>query len=80
MPRHTAGKSTVFGTALNYCTIRLLGVDREDAGVVKARALLHKMGKMQLGMALNGPQNLLFKADSVKLAFEIHNNTIQILR
>lgn len=55
--RHTAGKSTVFGTALNYCTIRLLGVDREDADAVRARALLHKMGTLHLGIPLNGPES-----------------------
>ena len=42
--RHICGQSTVFGTALNYVTMRLLGVDREDSDVVRARSLLHKLG------------------------------------
>ena len=42
--RHTAGKSTMFGTALNYATMRLLGADRDDPDVVRARGLLHKLG------------------------------------
>jgi lanosterol synthase len=41
---HTEGKSTVFGTALNYVAMRLLGVDSEDNDVVRARACLHKKG------------------------------------
>lgn len=42
--RHVAGKSTVFGTALNYVTMRLLGVDRDDPDIVRARGLLHQLG------------------------------------
>ena len=42
--RHTAGKSTVFGTALNYVTMRLLGVDRDDRDLTRARAMLHQLG------------------------------------
>lgn len=42
--RHTAGKSTVFGTALNYVTMRLLGVDRDDPDIVRARGHLHQLG------------------------------------
>ena len=43
-PRHIAGKSTVFGTALNYVTLRLLGVAREDSDAVRARDFLLGMG------------------------------------
>ena len=42
--RHIAGKSTVFGTALNYVSLRLLGIDRDDSDLIRARALLHKLG------------------------------------
>ena len=42
--RHVVGKSTVFGTALNYVTMRLLGVDRDDPDIVRARGLLHQLG------------------------------------
>ena len=42
--RHTAGKSTVFGTALNYVTMWLLGVDRDDRDLTRARAMLHQLG------------------------------------
>lgn len=34
----------MFGTALNYVTMRLLGVGREDPDIVQARAFLHKLG------------------------------------
>ena len=43
--RHVAGKTTVFGTALNYVTMRLLGVGSEDPDIVRARARLHQLGQ-----------------------------------
>ena len=45
---HTAGKSTVFGTALNYATMRLLGVGSEDNDIVRARARLHQLGQSRI--------------------------------
>lgn len=47
---HIEGESSVFGTAMNYVVLRLIGVDAEDPVMVKARGTLHK-----LGGALNGP-------------------------
>lgn len=41
---HTEGESTVFGTALNYAAIRLLGMDAEHPVAVRARGTLHKLG------------------------------------
>jgi lanosterol synthase len=41
---HTEGESTVFGTALNYCVMRILGVSADHPVLVKARACLHKLG------------------------------------
>lgn len=41
---HIAGPSTVFGTASNYVVCRLLGMDAEHPAMVKARALLHRLG------------------------------------
>ncbi|KAF8661357.1 hypothetical protein AX16_001452 [Volvariella volvacea WC 439] len=41
---HIEGHSTVFGTALNYVALRLLGMDAEHPICVKARATLHKLG------------------------------------
>ncbi|KAJ7072130.1 terpenoid cyclases/protein prenyltransferase alpha-alpha toroid [Mycena amicta] len=41
---HVGGPSTVFGTALNYISLRLLGVDAEHPTAVNARATLHKLG------------------------------------
>ncbi|KAJ3078519.1 Lanosterol synthase (Oxidosqualene--lanosterol cyclase) [Quaeritorhiza haematococci] len=41
---HIEGVSTVFGTALNYVALRLLGCDAEDPVLVKARGTLHKLG------------------------------------
>jgi lanosterol synthase len=36
----------VFGCALNYVVMRLLGVDKNDVDLVKARQLLHKLGML----------------------------------
>ena len=47
---HIEGASSVFGTAMNYVVLRLLGASAEDERVVKARGKLH-----QLGGAVNGP-------------------------
>lgn len=47
---HIEGDSTVFGTAMNYTVLRLVGVSEEDERMVKARGTLHK-----LGGAVNGP-------------------------
>lgn len=44
LPSHVEGQSTVFGTALNYAAIRILGMDKEHPVCVKARATLHKLG------------------------------------
>ncbi|XP_076460564.1 lanosterol synthase-like isoform X2 [Babylonia areolata] len=41
---HIEGPPTVFGCALNYVTMRLLGVGPDDPDLVKARNLLHKLG------------------------------------
>ncbi|KAL8561846.1 hypothetical protein ACOMHN_046971 [Nucella lapillus] len=41
---HIEGPPTVFGCALNYVTLRLLGVGPDDPDLVKARNLLHKLG------------------------------------
>jgi len=43
--RHIEGHSTVFGTALNYVVLRLLGIDADHPVLVKARATLHKLGR-----------------------------------
>ncbi|KAJ3190238.1 Lanosterol synthase (Oxidosqualene--lanosterol cyclase) [Gaertneriomyces sp. JEL0708] len=41
---HVEGHSTVFGTALNYVTLRLLGVPADHPAAVKARQTLHGLG------------------------------------
>lgn len=41
---HIESDSTAFGTALNYITLRLLGLKKEDERCVRARARLHKFG------------------------------------
>jgi len=41
---HIEAHSSVFGTAMNYVTLRLLGVSEEDPRMIKARGLLHKFG------------------------------------
>lgn len=47
---HVEGVSSVFGTAMNYTILRLLGADAEDERMIKARAKLH-----ELGGAIYGP-------------------------
>lgn len=42
--RHVEDKSTVFGTALNYVALRILGVGPDDPDLVRARNILHKKG------------------------------------
>ncbi|KAF2403058.1 oxidosqualene:lanosterol cyclase-like protein [Trichodelitschia bisporula] len=41
---HVEAHSSVFGTALNYTCLRLLGAHAEDPRMVKARGKLHEMG------------------------------------
>ncbi|CAG5120086.1 unnamed protein product, partial [Candidula unifasciata] len=41
---HIEGPPTVFGCTLNYCAMRILGVQADDADLVKTRTLLHKLG------------------------------------
>ena len=47
---HIEGESSVFGTAMNYVVLRLLGASEEDQRMIKARATLHR-----LGGAVSGP-------------------------
>lgn len=46
---HIEGDSSVFGTAMNYTTLRLLGASANDPRMVKARTLLHSMGGALMG-------------------------------
>lgn len=41
---HVEGHSTVFGTALNYVALRILGIDKDHPVCVRARGTLHKLG------------------------------------
>ncbi|KAJ1798030.1 hypothetical protein LPJ59_002767 [Coemansia sp. RSA 2399] len=41
---HTEGKSSVFGTAMNYVMLRILGLEPDDAAMVRARNTLLKLG------------------------------------
>lgn len=41
---HIEAESSVFGTALNYTALRLVGVDADHPNMAKARATLHKLG------------------------------------
>jgi len=42
---HIEGPSTAFGTSLNYCAIRILGMSADHPVAVKARGCLHKLGR-----------------------------------
>ncbi|XP_004602367.1 lanosterol synthase [Sorex araneus] len=41
---HIEDKSTVFGTALNYVSLRILGIGPDDPDLVRARNILHEKG------------------------------------
>ncbi len=41
---HIEADSSVFGTAMNYTSLRLLGMDADDARMVRARTCLHRLG------------------------------------
>ncbi|GAA5998590.1 lanosterol synthase ERG7 [Rhodotorula paludigena] len=41
---HFEGRSTVFGTGLNYVVLRLLGVGPDEPMMIRARNTLHKLG------------------------------------
>jgi lanosterol synthase len=45
---HTQGISTVFGTALNYVVLRILGLSADNSILIKARAKLHQLGKERI--------------------------------
>ncbi|XP_055337256.1 lanosterol synthase-like [Paramacrobiotus metropolitanus] len=45
---HVEGPPTVFGCALNYCTMRILGVAADDPDVTHARKLLHTLGALAI--------------------------------
>ena len=47
---HIEGESTVFGTAMTYVVLRILGANEEEKRMIKARGMLHS-----LGGAINGP-------------------------
>lgn len=44
--RHVEDKSTVFGTALNYVALRILGLGPDDPDIVRARVNLHSKGQL----------------------------------
>lgn len=50
---HVEGHSTVLGTSLNYCALRILGVDAEHPVLVKARATLHALGMISIPLSLS---------------------------
>lgn len=46
---HIEADSSVFGTAMNYVSLRLLGTDVDDPRVAKARGRLHEFGGAVMG-------------------------------
>lgn len=60
---HIEGPSTAFGTSLNYCAIRILGMSVDHPVAVKARGCLHRLGQfgthfsLDFGLSLVSPQN-----------------------
>lgn len=62
--RHVEDKSTVFGTALSYTTLRILGVGSDDPDMVRARSNLHSKG---LALTQNKLQNVVIKEVQCKM-------------
>lgn len=50
--RHVEDKSTVFGTALNYIALRILGLGPDDPVIVRARVNLHSKGQLHCTAAV----------------------------
>jgi lanosterol synthase len=46
---HIEGASSVYGTAMNYTILRILGASEEDKRMIKARAKLHELGGAAYG-------------------------------
>ncbi|EKD19457.1 uncharacterized protein L3040_002666 [Drepanopeziza brunnea f. sp. 'multigermtubi'] len=46
---HIEGESSVFGTAMNYTALRILGVSEEEPRMIRARGTLHKLGGARCG-------------------------------
>lgn len=42
---HTAAPPTAYGTVMNYISLRILGMDRDDPIMVEVRSLIHQMGE-----------------------------------
>ncbi len=53
--RHVEGESTMFGTALNYVALRILGVDADHPVCRKGRATIHAMGKNVAAIFMHRP-------------------------
>ena len=41
---HIEGESTMFGTVLQYCALRILGLERGDDAILSAQNWIHKNG------------------------------------
>ena len=41
---HVEGHSTIFGTAMNYVAMRIMGVEKDDERMIRARNFLHEHG------------------------------------
>ncbi|CAD7698029.1 unnamed protein product [Ostreobium quekettii] len=44
---HIEGHSTMFGTSMGYCVLRIMGADRDDEAVAAARKWIHDRGGAQ---------------------------------
>lgn len=72
--RHVEDKSTVFGTALNYTTLRILGVGPDDPDMVRARNNLHTKGlALTLNYKTNCSMMALKKCTNASLFYDYSN-------
>jgi hypothetical protein len=59
-PSHIEGPSTAFGTSLNYCAIRILGMGVDHPVAVKARGCLHRLGLFVIYTTFRSGSLLIF--------------------
>lgn len=74
--RHVEGPSSVFGTALNYVVMRILGVEPDQhPTMIRARSTLYELGKLEypnLAVSSNARVSLSYQAE--RQAFHLGAN------
>ena len=72
---HIEGPSAAFGTSLNYCAIRILGIGADHPVAVKARGCLHKLGQFATN-AFVSYSGLFLVSPSTKVPFGVNSGCL----